>query len=109
MTMNDLRADTASIAEFAATAATMSAEMQAAGLGAAAAGPLLLGPVFGVIGGDFVAAFATAHAAHLASIEKLSGVLGGISATALANAATYEGTEAATTAALAAHAVGLEA
>ena len=107
--MNDLRADTASIAEFAATAATMSAEMQAAGLGAAAAGPLLLGPVFGVIGGDFVAAFATAHAAHLASIEKLSGVLGGISATALANAAAYEGTEAATTAALAADAVGLEA
>lgn len=51
--MNDLRADTASIAEFAAIAATMSVEMQAAGLGAAAAGPLLLGPVFGVIGRRF--------------------------------------------------------
>ncbi|SEC03040.1 hypothetical protein SAMN04490239_2606 [Rhodococcus koreensis] len=36
-------------------------------------------------------------------------MLGGISATALANAAAYEGTEAATTAALAADAVGLEA
>ncbi|MFC0446687.1 hypothetical protein [Rhodococcus jostii] len=74
------------------------------GLGAAAAGPLL-GPVLGVIGGDF----ATAHAAHLASIEKLLGVLGGISSTARANAATYEGTEAATTDALGADAVGLEA
>ncbi|MEU2004203.1 type VII secretion target [Rhodococcus sp. NPDC019627] len=107
--MNDLRADTASIATFAATAATMGAEMQAAGLTAAAAGPLLLGPVFGVIGADFVAAFATAHAAHLASIEKLAGVLGGISTTALANAANYDSTDMATTAALAADAVGLGA
>ena len=47
--------------------------------GAARVAPLsLLVPVFGLIGGDFVAAFATAHGAHLASITKLSGVLGSI-------------------------------
>ncbi|WP_084721620.1 type VII secretion target [Rhodococcus marinonascens] len=106
--MNELIADTASITEFAATTSAMSAEVRAAELGASAVGPLLLGPVFGVIGGEFVAAFSAAHAAHLSSIEKLSGVLGGISTTALVNAANYEGIDLATTAALAANAAGLD-
>ncbi|QNG19490.1 hypothetical protein G4H71_17485 [Rhodococcus triatomae] len=105
--MEQLHAETASIAAFGATTAAMSAELHAAGLGAAASGPMLLGPVFGLVGGDFLAAFAAAHAAHLASIERLSGVLAGISAAAIGSAADYDGTEAGNTAALGSAGAGL--
>lgn len=100
--MTELKADTASIAAFGVTAAAMAGELHVAGLSAAAAGPLLLGPVFGIIGGDFVAAFAAAHSAHTASIAQLSGVFDSIAGAAASSAAGYIGTEAANAASLAA-------
>lgn len=41
--------------------------------------PELLGPVFGVVGGDFLAAYAAAHAGHVGSIRELSLVLASMS------------------------------
>ncbi|NLU81841.1 type VII secretion target [Rhodococcus sp. HNM0569] len=93
--MEQLHVELDSVAGFAATTAAMAAQMQAAAT-AAAAGAELLGPAFGLIGGDFLAAFATVQGAHIASIEKLALVYGGISAAAASSAAGYADTDTAT-------------
>ncbi|MCX5044475.1 type VII secretion target [Aldersonia sp. NBC_00410] len=98
--MSEVTADTAGIAAYGATAAGMAASMTTAAATAAVAGPELLGPVFGLIGGDFLAAFASAHAAHLGAIAQASSTLAGIGDAAIGTAAAYAGTDAA-------HAVGL--
>lgn len=106
--MSGISAETAAIHAYGGRAATMAADLAAAGAGAAAAGPILLGPVFGLIGGDFVAAFGTAHAAHVDSIGKLSGVLGSMSAAAVASALAYDDTDATGAVALRATGAGIE-
>ncbi|NLG56466.1 MAG: hypothetical protein GX542_12610 [Rhodococcus sp.] len=98
--MENLEANTASIAAFGATTASMAAELQAAAVTAAASSPAMLAPVFGIIGGDFLAAFTAVHTAHLASIEKLSGVLTGISSATVAAGAAYSSSDESNAAAL---------
>lgn len=73
--MRKMSADTEGIAAYGATAHVMAGEMAAAGASAVAAEPALLGPIMGLIGGDFMAAYAAAHAGHVASIGQLSAVL----------------------------------
>jgi hypothetical protein len=73
--MRKMSADTEGIAAYGATAHVMAGEMAAAGAGAAGADPALLGPIMGLIGGDFMAAYAAAHAGHVAAIGQLSAVL----------------------------------
>ncbi|WP_107660047.1 DUF2563 family protein [Nocardia suismassiliense] len=73
--MRKMSADTEGIAAYGATAHVMAGEMATAGAGAVAAEPALLGPIMGLIGGDFMAAYAAAHAGHVASIGQLSAVL----------------------------------
>ncbi|PXX66402.1 excreted virulence factor EspC (type VII ESX diderm) [Nocardia tenerifensis] len=70
--MRKMSADTEGIAAYGATAHVMAGEMATAGASAAAAEPALLGPIMGLIGGDFMAAYAAAHAGHVASIGELS-------------------------------------
>ncbi|NKR47550.1 hypothetical protein GS506_28330 [Rhodococcus hoagii] len=65
------------------------------GAAAGAAGPALLGPVFGVVGGDFVAAFTAAQDAHVAQVRRLSSAWSAMSAAAASTAAAYDATDAA--------------
>ncbi|MEU7634041.1 hypothetical protein AB0C34_29380 [Nocardia sp. NPDC049220] len=76
--MRKMSADTEGIAAYGETAHAMAGEMAAAGVRAAAAEPALLGPIMGLIGGDFMAAYTAAHAGHLASIGQLSAVLASV-------------------------------
>ncbi|GAA5067759.1 DUF2563 family protein [Nocardia callitridis] len=76
--MRKMSADTEGIAAYGANAHLMAGEMTAAGVNAVAAGPELLGPIMGLIGGDFMAAYAAAHAGHVASISQLSAVLASV-------------------------------
>ncbi|EOM75439.1 hypothetical protein DW322_10245 [Rhodococcus rhodnii] len=98
--MTDLDVDTGAVADFSAAAAAVAGDLLGAAATAAAAGPALLGPVFGLVGGDFVAAFAAAHADHVCSIERLSAVFSGVSAAADASVSAYTGTDDATATAL---------
>lgn len=98
--MGEFTARTEGIAAFGTTTATMAAQMQAAGAEVTAAGPAQLGPVFGLVGADFVTAFATAHAAHTRVIARLSDALDAMSTTAAATAAAYDATDHATADAL---------
>ncbi|MBO0854451.1 MAG: hypothetical protein J2P18_11855 [Nocardia sp.] len=95
-----MKVDTDGVAAYGATAAGLAGEMGVAASGAAAADPLLLGPIFGLIGGDFVSAYAAAHAGHVAGIGQLSAVMGSMSAAAGGSAAGYGATDAAHAAAL---------
>ncbi|PTR31565.1 excreted virulence factor EspC (type VII ESX diderm) [Rhodococcus sp. OK519] len=92
--MGEFSAHTAGIAAFGATAATLAARVETAGAGAAAAGPVLLGPAFGLIGGTFVAAFATAQSAHVTELGHLASAWSGMSEAAANTAAAYDTTDA---------------
>ncbi|WP_430333618.1 type VII secretion target [Rhodococcus sp. ACT016] len=96
----EFSATTAGIAAFGATAATLAEQVQAAGAASAASGPALLGPIFGAIGGDFVAAFTDAQTAHAAQLDHLASAWASMGDAALTTAAAYDTTEAGTTAAL---------
>ncbi|MET8655137.1 MULTISPECIES: hypothetical protein [Nocardia] len=85
--MRKMSADAEGIAAYSATAEVMSGEMAGAAASAAAANPALLGPIMGLIGGDFMTAYAAAHAGHIASIGQLSAVLSSLGG-ATAGAAT---------------------
>jgi hypothetical protein len=87
--MHKISVNPEGVVAYGATATGLSGEMTAAAATAAGGDPLLLGPVFGLVGGDFMAAYAAAHAGHVASIGELSAVLGSMSAATTAAAATY--------------------
>ncbi|MFI5777358.1 type VII secretion target [Nocardia sp. NPDC051570] len=92
--MHKISVDTEGVAAYGATADGLAGEMAAAAAGAAGANPVLLGPIFGLVGGDFMAAYAAAHAGHVASIGQLSAVLGSVGTAATGLAANYAGTDA---------------
>ncbi|RDI64316.1 hypothetical protein [Nocardia pseudobrasiliensis] len=92
--MHKISVDTEGVAAYGATADGLAGEMVAAATGAAGADPILLGPIMGLVGGDFMAAYAAAHAGHVASIGELSAVLGTVGAAATGMAADYAGTDA---------------
>ncbi|MFI9506530.1 type VII secretion target [Nocardia sp. NPDC052566] len=106
--MRKMSADTEGIAAYAASADVMSGEMAAAGVSAAGAEPALLGPIFGLVGGDFMAAYAAVHAGHVAAIGQLAAVLTSIGgATSVAAAALTE-TDRSTTDAITSASSGLD-
>ncbi|TSE02038.1 hypothetical protein FOS14_01220 [Skermania sp. ID1734] len=92
--MSELWVHTPGLAEYSAAASRLGVELTAAGNSAAAADVGLLGPVFGLIGQDFVAAFASAHAAHIQSLQRLAVVQESLSAAADAATAEYLHTDA---------------
>ncbi|MBJ8338472.1 type VII secretion target [Antrihabitans sp. NCIMB 15449] len=98
--MSDLSAETGAIHGYGAVADVMAIGLAAAGTETAAAGPALLGPALGLIGGEFVAAFAAAHATHLATIAELTGVVATMGTAAVSTAAGYVGVDSATAAGL---------
>ncbi|MFC4377560.1 hypothetical protein ACFO5K_26115 [Nocardia halotolerans] len=85
--MPKMSADAEGIVAYSATAGVMSAEFATAAAASVASDPTLLGPVMGLIGGDFVTAYAAAQAGHVASIAQLSAVMASMG-TATASAAT---------------------
>lgn len=91
--MSNLSADVAGIAGFSAVADAMAAQVAAAGLATEVHGPATLGPVFGLIGGDFLAAFAAAHGVHLQSLAQLGATLTSMGAAAVSSAAGYATTD----------------
>ncbi|MFJ1460089.1 hypothetical protein [Nocardia sp. N2S4-5] len=91
--MHKISVDTEGVAAYGATAGGLSSEMAAAAVSAAGADPLLLGPIFGLIGGDFVTAYAAAHAGHVAGIGQLSAVLGSMGVAAAGASGAYAETD----------------
>ncbi|MFC3964698.1 hypothetical protein [Nocardia jiangsuensis] len=99
--MDKTSADTDGIVAYGASAQIMAGEMAAAGTSAAGAGPALLGPIMGLIGGDFMAAYATAHAGQVAAIGQLSAVLTSMGGSVTAAAGAIADTELGSAAAIA--------
>jgi hypothetical protein len=107
--MSEFSAVTEGIRAYGATASSMAAQVETAAIGTAAAGPVLLGPAFGLIGGDFVAAFAAAHGGHAAALTNLARTLGSMSEAAHASAAAYDSADLGAATGLSATGNGLEA
>lgn len=84
--MENVSVNTQGIANVGADIAALANEFDAAAASVAAAAPELLCPIFGVVGSDFLATYAAAHAGHVAGIGQLSTVLASLS-TAVASAA----------------------
>lgn len=98
--MVNISADAEGIAAYGASAGVMASELAAAGAGASGAAPAILGPIFGLVGGDFLAAYAATHAGHLATIGQLSAVLGTMSGAAGVAAVSYAEADTSTATAL---------
>ncbi|QCQ92070.1 hypothetical protein [Rhodococcus sp. SGAir0479] len=91
--MSEFAAETTGIAAFADTAAEMARRVQTAGAGVTAdAG--ILGAVFGIIGGGFVAAYTDARGAHLRELDRLASTWDAMSTTAATTAVAYDATDA---------------
>lgn len=88
--MNEMSAVTDGIRGYGACAAAMAAGVRGAEATAAATGAGPLTPVFGLIGGDFLAAFGAAHGAHTAALGALAEALERTRAAAFATAAAYD-------------------
>lgn len=107
--MNEFSAVTDGIRGFGAAAGATATQVRGAAVGAAAAGPSLLAPAFGLIGGDFVAAFAATQGGHVRALGELAGVLESMSGAASATADAYDAADQGVAAALGATGAGLEA
>ncbi|MFD3507577.1 hypothetical protein [Nocardia sp. NPDC058666] len=92
--MGDLvKADFAAITAFGSTQATTAAQIAgAAGIDSATALASAV-PVFGLIGQDFLIAFAQAQANYLLSTAEIAAVHGQTAASAFAGVAAYESTD----------------
>ncbi|KAF0848450.1 hypothetical protein [Nocardia caishijiensis] len=86
--MVKMSADAEGIVAYSATAGTMSTEFATAAAASVASNPALLGPVMGLIGGDFVTAYAAAQAGHVAAIAQLSAVMASMGTATAGAAAT---------------------
>ncbi|MGW5570164.1 hypothetical protein ACWEVD_03095 [Nocardia thailandica] len=91
--MRKMSADAEGITAYSATAEVMAGDLAGAAAGSAASDPTLLGPVFGLIGGDFVTAYAAAHAGHVAGIGQLSAVMASMGTATAGAAATLTETD----------------
>lgn len=98
--MTEVSALPAGMLEYSATAANMSAQVSAAAVATTSCGPVVLTPVFGLIGTEFLAAFACAHAAQVGALGQLATTVGSIGVAATASAAGYVGSDSATAASL---------
>ncbi|WP_018181005.1 type VII secretion target [Jongsikchunia kroppenstedtii] len=91
--MNEVIAVPAAIEGFADAAAAMSVAVAGAGSVDAVAQVAQLAPVFGLIGQEYLAAYAAAQANHLLAVGQLAAVHAGTSAAAFASAARYRATD----------------
>lgn len=91
--MSELWVHTPGVGEFSLANERIAAEITAAGTMVGGAGPEVLGPVFGLIGADFLTVFAQAHAAHFGAIHRLAAVHQSMSGAAGAAAASYSSTD----------------
>lgn len=85
--MSEVTAVPAAIEAYGDTAALMSAAVASAGSINAAANIAQMVPVFGLIGQEFLLAFAQAQASHLFGVGQLAAVHAGSAAAAFATAA----------------------
>lgn len=92
--MTEFLASTAQIRQFAGRLGTAAGEVAAVGEMDVGQSVAALGPVFGLIGADFVTVFGAAQTSHAASIGKLAAVLTASSQTANVIASVYDGNEA---------------
>lgn len=92
--MTELIASSGAIAAYAATADAVAAQVEGAASGMAASGALVLTPVLGLIGSDFLAAFTGVYAAHADAVGRLGGVIASIGGAALTSAASYTSVDA---------------
>ena len=104
----ELVAKTDEIVGYGGVAAEMASTLSKTAATAAAADPAVLGPAFGLIGGDFVAAFTAAHATHVASITQLASVVESMGTVAVSNAANYVAVEAETISDIGTTSAGIE-
>lgn len=105
--MSDLVAAPDVIRGYADAAAAMAAGVATAGTVDQAATMAAVVPVFGLIGQDFLFAFAGAQANHLSSVMEFAAVHAATAVTAQQSAAAYEATEATSVAGFDAAAHGL--
>ncbi|NUS45164.1 MAG: hypothetical protein HOV66_26605 [Streptomycetaceae bacterium] len=96
MSERALSVESAGLSDYSNRAAAVGAELASAAAQASVAGPGLLGPVLGLIGGDFVAAYTAAANAHVDSIARLSTTVASLSAAAKATVAGYHGVDTST-------------
>ncbi|WP_024795850.1 type VII secretion target [Tomitella biformata] len=92
--MTEFLASTARIRQFASQLGSAGGDVATVGGMDVAASVAALGPVFGLIGADFVTVFGAAQTSHAASIGKLAAVLTASGDTANAIATVYDGNEA---------------
>ncbi|MFI6870177.1 hypothetical protein [Nocardia sp. NPDC050406] len=88
-----IKADFASITAFGSTEAGTAAQIAGAAASDSAAALASAVPVFGLIGQDFLIAFAQAQANYLLSTAEIAAVHGQTAAAAFAGVAAYESTE----------------
>ncbi|WP_433564747.1 type VII secretion target [Nocardia sp. CA-151230] len=74
---------------YATTTTVLGADLAAAAAHAATAAPELLVPAFGLIGADFLTAYAAAHGTHLTTLDEVSTALTAMSATTATATAAY--------------------
>ncbi|WP_415974205.1 type VII secretion target [Rhodococcus sp. 077-4] len=100
--MAELVVETEGVLAYGAVASTMAEQIAAAGAAAAACGPAVLAPIFGLIGQEFLGAVTGTHAAHTDAVLRLSGAVASIGSAATASAVSYALTDAGTGVAVAA-------
>lgn len=96
--MAEVAAVSAGLQVYSGTAASMAAQIGSAAASTAACGPAVLAPVFGLVGTEFLAAFAGVHTAHSAAIARLSEVVGSLGVAVSSSAFGYDATDAQTAA-----------
>ncbi|WP_067861513.1 hypothetical protein [Nocardia shimofusensis] len=92
--MSELVAEADALRGYAAAAAAMASGVATAGTVDQAATMAAVAPVFGLIGQDFLFAFAHAQANHLSGVMELAAVHAATAVTAQQSALAYEASEA---------------
>ncbi|UGT60002.1 type VII secretion target [Nocardia asteroides] len=98
--MNHVAVVPEAVRRYGDASASMAAGIATAGAVDQVATVAAVVPVFGLIGQEFLAAYAVAQANHIASLLELAGVHAGTALTAYEAAATYEATDSASGAAI---------
>lgn len=85
-----IRVTPAALRDYAGTAGGISSALSVVGAVDAARNLAIMAPVFGLIGEDFLAAFAVAQANHIKGITDLAAYFGAHATNATSNAKAYE-------------------
>lgn len=106
--MTGIVASSGAIAAYAATTEAVAAQVEGAAAAMVASGPVVLTPVLGLIGSDFLAAFSGAHTAHTAAVDTLGAVIASIGGAALTSAVSYASVDATTAESIGAESIGAQ-